>query len=193
MKKTVCLSLLLCLAMLAAGCSSSAPDENTISVDKKGRVTVTIVEDFDKDYYDADELAEEIDEEIAQYNVNFASDRVTLEKFEVKDGVATLRLMFEAARYYADYMGVTMYSGTVAEAMEEGYDLSVDFIDQDGDIIGIEDVEDYESQNILIIEEAVTVELSGNVLAAGESDNVVITAKKSVSVVDAELTYIIYE
>ena len=193
MKKQVCMAALAGLLVLAQGCSSSAPAEDTISVDKKGKVTVTVVEDFDKDYYDADELAEEIEEEIAAYNVNFATDRITLGEFEVEDGIATLQLIFDAGRYYADYMDVTLFSGTVAEALEEGYDLSGSFVDPDGGVIGIEDVDDYSSKNILILEEAYAVEVPGKILAAGESDNVLITGDKTVSVLESELSYIIYE
>ena len=193
MKKQVCMVALAGLLMLVQGCSSSAPAEDTISVDKKGKVTVTVVEDFDKDYYDADELAEEIEEEISAYNVNFATDRITLGEFEVEDGVAILQLVFDAGRYYADYMDVTLFSGTVAEAVEEGYDLSGSFVDPDGDVIGIEDVDDYSSKNILILEEAFAVEVPGKILAAGESDNVLITGDKTVSVLESELSYIIYE
>ena len=69
------------------GLSGKIPEEDTISVDKKGRVTSTIVEDFDKEFYDAEELEGEIDAELAEYNQNFAADHIRKEAFEVEDGV----------------------------------------------------------------------------------------------------------
>ena len=76
MRKGICFCLLMCSALLFAGCLGKIPEEDTISVDKKGRVTSTIVEDFDKEFYDAEELESEIDAELAEYNQNFAADHI---------------------------------------------------------------------------------------------------------------------
>ena len=40
MKKAVSLCLLMCGLLLFSGCSGGVPDQDTISVDKRGRVTV---------------------------------------------------------------------------------------------------------------------------------------------------------
>ena len=41
MRKGICFCLLMCSALLFAGCLGKLPEEDTISVDKKGRVTST--------------------------------------------------------------------------------------------------------------------------------------------------------
>ncbi|MEI3520441.1 MAG: hypothetical protein V8Q40_04850 [Anaerosacchariphilus sp.] len=68
--------------------------------------------------------------ELAECNKNFAADHVTLKKFEVKDGTATLQLVFDGSEYYEDYMEMTLFTGTVAEA--EGYELTGELLGADG-------------------------------------------------------------
>lgn len=50
---------------------------------------------IDKDFYDSEELQGEIESELAEYNKNYATDHITMKKFEVKDGTATLQLVFD--------------------------------------------------------------------------------------------------
>lgn len=49
MKKLMSLCLL-ALILLLTGCSEKIPSVNTISVDKKGVVTYTVIEEFGKDF-----------------------------------------------------------------------------------------------------------------------------------------------
>ena len=82
MRKLISLCLLTCSILLLAGCLGSVPEENTIAVNKRGEITSTIVEDFDKDFYDADELESEIEAELAEYNKNFAADLFFMDIYE---------------------------------------------------------------------------------------------------------------
>ena len=50
MRKSVCFCLLICMLSVLIGCGGSVPKESTIAVDKKGKITDTIVEEFDKDF-----------------------------------------------------------------------------------------------------------------------------------------------
>ncbi len=193
MRKLISLCLLTCGILLLSGCADSIPEENTIAVDQKGTVTSTIVEDFDKEFYDADELESEIEQELAQYNENFEEDHVRVSIFKVEDAVATLQLVFDESKYYADYTGLTLFVGTLSEAKDEGYDLSVDFVDQDGNATDVETLEGEENLKVLILEEAVNVRVSGKILAVGSGDNVTITGKREAVLAEAKLSYIIYK
>ena len=102
MKKFISVCLV-CFCLFLAGCSEQVPEENTIAVDKKGVVTYTVVEDFEKDFYDAEELQSDIEKEIADYNQKFGSDPLTLKSFEAEDGKAVMQLQFAEARYYEEY------------------------------------------------------------------------------------------
>lgn len=55
MRKSVCFCLLICMLSVLIGCGGSVPKESTIAVDKKGKITDTIVEEFDKDFYDSEQ------------------------------------------------------------------------------------------------------------------------------------------
>lgn len=193
MKKTISIWILTLSMLLLAGCGNAVPAENTISVDKKGKITSTVVEDFDKDFYDADELEAMIEEDIAAYNVNFAQDHLTLKKFEVKDGVAVLQTQFDEARYYADYSGMTLFVGTVADALEEGYDLLGECMDSDGSLTNLGSIEEAEQWNVLVLEEAVHVSVPGSIVCVSRAGNVVITDKKEAVVNEAQQAFIIYK
>ena len=193
MRKRISLCLLMCSILLFSGCKGTLPEDDTISVDKKGRVTSTIVEDFDKEFYDAEELEGEIDEELAKYNQNFAADHIRKEAFKVEDGTASLQLVFDEWKYYSDYTGLTLFAGTVSEAEEEGYDLSGEYLDADGSLTDVETVSAGEDVHVLILEEAVKVQVPGKILAVSPSDNVTVTDSREASVQEAGLSYIIYK
>ena len=102
MKKLMSLCLL-ALILLLPGCSEKIPSVNTISVDKKGVVTYTVIEEFGKDFYDAEGLRADIEKEIGDYNRTFVSDPLKLKSLEVEDGSAVMQMQFTEARYYEDY------------------------------------------------------------------------------------------
>ena len=193
MRKIISFCLLMCSILLFSGCLGGVPEENTISVDKRGRITSTIVEEFDKDFYDADELESEIDEELSEYNKNFAADHVRKETFKVEDGVATLQLVFDESGYYADYTGLALFAGTLSEAEEEGYDLSGNFVEPNENAADLEVLNSDGSAHVLVLEEAVQVRVPGNILAVCPEDNVTVTGNREASVAEPELSYIIYK
>ena len=93
MKKLISLCLL-ALVLLLTGCSEEIPSVNTISVDKKGVVTYTVIEEFGKDFYDAEGLRADIEQEVGDYNRNFGTDPLTLKSLEVEDGSAVMQMQF---------------------------------------------------------------------------------------------------
>ena len=193
MRKAIQVWLLMVGLVLLAGCGSKVPEDDTISVDKKGRITCTVVEDFDKDFYDAEELEALIKEDIADYNLNFGQDHLTLKDYEVKDGIAVLQTQFDEAKYYADYSGMTLFTGTVAEARAEGYDLSGECMDANGSLTDLGSMEKADELKVLVLEEAVNVEVPGSIVCVSRAGNVMITDKKEASVQEAEQAFIIYK
>ncbi len=107
---------------------------NTLEVTETGDLIAYIVEEFDKDYYDINELKTMVEAEIAAYNEEKATlaegagrapiivDKVIM----AEDGSlkAVVALNFESGIVYEDYMGEQVFYGTVAEAMAEGYELA---------------------------------------------------------------------
>lgn len=195
MRKSVCFCLLICMLSVLIGCGGSVPNESTIAVDKKGKITDTIVEEFDKDFYDSEELQGEIESELAEYNKNYATDHITMKKFEVKDGTATLQLVFDGSEYYEDYTETTLFNGTVAEAQAGGYELNGELLDADGAKLSLGDLDGADEAKVLVMEtdETVKVEVPGTILAVSAGGNVNVTGKKQAAVADGGLSYIIYK
>ena len=104
MRKIVSFCLLMCSILLLSGCFGAVPDQDTISVDKRGRVTSTIVEDFDKEFYDSEELfvgtvseAEEEGYELPAYFVNPEENAVDVEELN-SEGDVRLLILEEAVQ-----------------------------------------------------------------------------------------------
>lgn len=194
MRKSVCFVLLACMISALAGCGS-VPEESTLAIDKKGKITDTVVESFDKDFYDSEELQKEIESELAEYNKNFAADHITMKKFEVKDGTATLQLVFDGSEYYEDYTENTLFTGTLPEAEAEGYELSGELLDADGAKTDRASLEDADEAKVLVLEtdEAMQVKVPGKILAVSAGGNVSVTGKKQAAVTDGGLSFIIYK
>ncbi len=106
---------------------------NTLEVTEEGRLIAYIVEDFDKDYYDINELKDMVNAEISAYNEANASlsteagrapvivDKVMM----AEDGSrkAVVALNFQGIAAYMDYMGEEVFFGTVSEAINAGYEM----------------------------------------------------------------------
>lgn len=141
---------------------------NTVEVTEDGRLIAYIVEDFDKDYYDINELKSMVDEEIAAYNTENAglvtqqgSAPVIVEKVAMaEDGSkkAVVALNFQNAALYSDYMGKEAFLGTVSDAAEKGYVLDgmLKSVKNDELLIG-EQLKKSQDKTILIIKDSVMV------------------------------------
>ena len=164
-----------CLSLCAmfVGCGKSEEvnvpiTTNTVEVSEDGRLIAYIVEDFDKDYYDINELKSMVDEEIAAYNTAKAnlvtqegSTPVIVEKVAMaEDGSkkAVVALSFQNAALYSDYMGKEAFLGTVSDAAEKGYVLDgmLKSVKNDELLIG-EQLKKSQDKTILIIKDSVMV------------------------------------
>ena len=66
MKKLVVLLSVMALGVgLLAGCGTPDVATNTVIIEKNGKITEALVEDFSKDYYTQEELEAFVEEEIA--------------------------------------------------------------------------------------------------------------------------------
>ncbi len=163
-----------CLALCAmfVGCGKKDVNVpitvNAVEVTEEGRLVAYIVEDFDKDYYDINELKSMVDEEIAAYNTAKASMvtqegsiPVIVEKVAMaEDGSkkAVVALSFQNASLYADYMGKEAFLGTVSEAMAKGYVLDgmLNSVKNGDSLVG-EQLKKSQDKTILIIKDSVMV------------------------------------
>lgn len=97
---------------------------SSISVEKDGRISSTIVEDFMESYYDVDGLKSMIESSISEYKAEHEAE-IKLESCKVKDGVVNVLMEYGDYQTYAGFNNEDFFAGTIKEANWAGYDLNV--------------------------------------------------------------------
>lgn len=194
-KAGVCLMAALA-SISMVGCGSASKEEETVvSISKEGTVSESIVESFDKSYYDEEELKQTILSEVAAYNREMQTGNITVEKIEVKDSMATVEMTYASVADYEGFQGGVFFLGTAQEAQDAGYDLNTVLSGTQNELetIGMSDMLAMTDYQILITDKKETVELNGK--AAYVSDNVTVSKNlKTVTVAEEieQLAYVMY-
>ena len=188
--------LSLFLGTLALTACNAVEGESSVSLLKDGAVKATIVEDFDKSYYDKDELQQMILEEVVSYNRQLGEDAVSVDKVSVENGVARVEMTYADSESYAAFNDGVFFLGPVSEAQKAGYDLNKVFISSSDQLVtaGMSDILEMSDAKILITDMKEPVVLDGK--AVYVSSNVETDKKcKTVSFDETsdEMAYIIYK
>ena len=117
MKMGKAIILVLCFCMLGlTACGEVIHQENagnkeatdeiaatvsSLSIEKDGSISSTIIEDFFESYYDEDGLKSMIESLIDEYKAENASAQIKLKSCKVKDGVANVRMDYADYQAYA--------------------------------------------------------------------------------------------
>lgn len=195
MKKWIAALLIMLCAYVFTGCGSKAEeDTTTIAVEKDGSLTSTIVEAFDREYYDAEDLKEYTLDAVAVYNAAGSDREITVSKVEAKDGTVRLQMKYGSAADYAGFNGKEIFAGTVAEAYEEGMDLDVTLTDvsEEGVSVGKSEILQMGEKKIVILEEDVAVRVPGKILYVSEGTELLQSKSAMVHPVNGK-AYIIYK
>lgn len=101
---------LLCVVLSAtAGCGSvRAIDVTTIVLNDDGSVTSVVVEDFEADYYDVEELKAQVEDEAGAYNLRQGEDRVKISECKADKGTVRLVMEYMAPEDYAAFNRVVL-------------------------------------------------------------------------------------
>lgn len=193
------------IAGLLTACGNSLDaDCNTVYVEKKGTVIGASIEKMDKDYYSEDELEKFIDEKVETYQKNHEKSSVKVSDFSVKDGVAELFVKYAGYEEYQDFNNVTLFAGTVPQALAAGYDFNTKFTEiKDGKASGeVESSKITESDyKVVVLSEKIDVKVDGTIKYIS-SDYTSLKAKDTVSIklpenaedgAELSLVYVIYE
>lgn len=196
MKKNRLLLAVMALSMLFGGCAFfEEVDTTTISVDKKGAVTETIIEDFDKEYYDVEELKQMVNQEITEYNSRFSAEgNVELDSCETIAEGAQIKVVitYKSSTDYMEMNGRELFAGTVSDAYNAGYEF-VTMQSADGQSVDAAKVLELGDKYMVISEEAISIRAAGKILYVSEGVSIV-GDKTAVLPDDGEkLSYIIYE
>lgn len=206
MKKFISISLaMLVIAGLLTGCGKSLEaDRDTVYIQKKGNVVSAAIADFDKDYYDEEELKKYVDERVADYQEQHGEDSVSIDKFSVEEGVAKLYIEYKGCEEYEDFNEVTLFSGTVPQALAEGFDFNAEFTEiKDGKAAGAvskDKITDTDAK-VIILSEKVDVKVDGTIQYVS-SQYTTMKAKDTVSIKlpeeaedgeESALVYVVYQ
>ena len=122
MKKRIFALMMVALMLFSGGCAfgNSNVTQDTIIINKKGNISGVIVEDFDKEYYNGEELGQMIQEEIAAYDAS--SEKVKLKEFEItEENKAYADIYYATGQDYKAFNDTEFFCGTVSEAYDAGY------------------------------------------------------------------------
>ena len=165
-KRILALTFATTTAMLTlSGCGEKGQDVTSISIDKDGKVTNVICEEFDKEYYDIQELSDMAASEISEYNVEYSSPSVSLDKTELaqEDSFAKLTMSFESASDYSHFNQVSLFYGTIQEALDKGYEVSKSLVNSDGDRIDEAFIEENKDRHIIITSDKSNIKTPYNI------------------------------
>ncbi len=166
-KKKALFTGLICLCMLFfAGCGRIDPPEEvtvpSLAVSDDGKVTLWLVEPFDQDYYQVDELEAMVEAEIVSYNQQYQPAGYLAELLDVsrssEGDKVVVSLRFNNAEAYTAYSGAKLFYGTVMEARLAGYGFDQSFVSaKDGKTVAGNEIASKRDQHILIVESGVRI------------------------------------
>ncbi len=126
--------------------------ENTTLFNLDGTVQSVIVESFDKNYYEKNELKSYIEEEIQKYTKKAGNDSVILDSLDVDNKIASAKLSFKKITDYATFNEVTSEILTKEQALaDERISATVYSVDK-GETVDVKVALEEKDYTILVLE-----------------------------------------
>lgn len=166
-KAVLFILMLVVMAGSLIGCGKSLEaDRDTVYVRKNGSVVSAAIADFNKDYYNEEELKGFVDEKVREYQEEHGDDTVKVDEFSVEEGTAKLYIKYDSYGDYQEFNEVTLFSGSVPQALAEGFDFDAEFTAvQDGAAAGTVDKKTVVDSDckVVILSEKVDVKVDGTI------------------------------
>lgn len=159
----------LCTAL--SGCSkkedqllnASEVETNTILVGSDGAVQSAIVEDFDKEYYNQEELEQFIRIRLKKYNASMGADSVAMDSLEVVDGKVRVVFNYKDMGAYSNFNKVDAGLYTMEEAINEHILPDTLTEAKKSKEVAAGDVEKNKKLKVAVIYEPVDVAVNGSI------------------------------
>jgi hypothetical protein len=137
MKKKYLVFLMLAAVLIVPGCKKketevdyTSSQNHRIEVEEEGNVISTLIDVFDKDYYNQEELKTLVEGEIAAYNRK-QEGALELGQLQVENQKVTLTMNYSRTSHYSAFNDTVLFRGTISEAIAAGYDFNTTFIEID--------------------------------------------------------------
>jgi len=187
--------IILNIMLFVTGCGdkNGSLTENTIIVEKKGKITEAIIERFDKPYYNANELELMIKDEIADYGkLSGSKSNANLASYESGDGLVKAYIEFTSPQDYSSFNDTEFFFGTISEAEDKGYSMDVTLRNiKEGGTIGKMDLLNMGKYHIIISNEAVQIKSYGDMLYSTANVELINDRLARISSDSSGLAYII--
>ena len=164
------LILTLALTLSLAGCGEFLKSVNSLEIDGSGNVKAFSISEFDKGYYSGTELRKQILDSVSEYNESAKDERISLNSCKVSKKKARVILKYKSLEDYASFNNVLAWSGTLADAVEEGYfDKDTAVMSSDGTLkTTIDELESKfggktSSLKVLAVEEPLMIKVPGKI------------------------------
>ena len=127
-KRMAALGCCIGMSMLLGACGAKLDvQENTIALQRNGKILEAAVESFDQSYYDQEELDKYVQNAVDDYTAEHGKKSVSVTDSKVEEKKAYLTLQYENAKTFSDFTGIECFSGSIVEAQSAGYDFNLDF------------------------------------------------------------------
>lgn len=191
-KKLIIMMAVLCLL---TGCGDeAAPDRNTVSIQKDGTIRQTIVEPFEPEYYDIEELRAMTQEKIAQ--LGGAGEAIVCDSMKEENGRIVVEITYQTDADYRNFNNRELFSGTVSEASAQGYTFQ-DLVGTDGEAVGAEVISTAGENRVVIVQtkagEALDVSVYGKIVYT--SGNIALSGQKNAAIAAGEgdaVSYVVF-
>lgn len=181
MKVKVCILAMIILVISLTGCSKEANlitvekgtdkvvvnkdvQKNTIVVKEDGRLQVAIVGDFDKEYYDFEELKSFINEEINNYNSKNGQESIVFEVAEMRGNKVIVVQTYSDIEHYLSYNNIEGSLMSVTSAREDIESLPEVFCNSKGKDISRDEALKKDKYMIMNIKENTDVVVDGKIM-----------------------------
>ena len=204
-KRMVALGCCIGMSMLLGACGGKLDvQENTIALQRNGKILEAAVESFDQSYYDQEELNTYVQNAVDDYTAEHGKKSVSVTDSKVEEKKAYLTLQYENTETFSDFTGIECFSGSIVEAQSAGYDFNLDFYPvtdgkADTKTVKGSTLLDDDDLKVLIVKENSDLIVPGKI-AYVSSEGTKVTSEKQVNVTQKEqdtdeavLVYVLYK
>ena len=204
-KRMAALGCCIGMSMLLGACGAKLDvQENTIALQRNGKILEAAVESFDQSYYDQEELDTYVQNAVDDYTAEHGKKSVSVTDSKVEEKKAYLTLQYESAETFSDFTGIECFSGSIVEAQSAGYDFDLDFYPvtdgkTDTKAVKGSTLLDDDDLKVLIVKENSDLIVPGKI-AYVSTEGTEVTSEKQVNVTQKEqdtdeavLVYVLYK